>query len=177
MAKAIVDPMFSKLTKCEGGCDAFFYNDTSEMKLQYQNCTTKCSLTYSSQATQDFMTCGMSHKCLTFSPLGNTTCPFPEPDSESNLESLHGEWWQQYGKNALWDCYPCQHVHKSFTSNDNDFCKKSLGNDQKPLSAPCINYQYSYDLFTETDTKYFGQTWGLPGNIPKGEPIPITYIY
>jgi len=40
-----------------------------------------------------------------------------------------------------------------------------------------VNYQYSYDLFTETDTLYFGQTWGLPGNIPKGEPIPITYIY
>jgi len=30
-----------------------------------------------------------------------------------------------------------------------------------------VNYQYSYDLFTETDTLYFGQTWGLPGNILK----------
>ena len=48
MAKAVTDPMFGKLTKCENGCDGFFYNDTSEMKLQYQNCTTKCSLTYSS---------------------------------------------------------------------------------------------------------------------------------
>jgi len=107
MAKAITDPMFGKLTKCENGCNGFFTNDTSDMKLQYQNCTTKCSLTYSSPATQDFMTCAMSNKCLTFEPLGNTTCPFPEVDSETSLASLEGEWWQQYGKNALWDCYPC----------------------------------------------------------------------
>lgn len=47
----------------------------------------------------------------------------------------------------------------------------------KPLSAPCWSYTYSYDLFTETGTKYFEQTWGLPGNVAKGEPIPITYTY
>lgn len=64
-----------------------------------------------------------------------------------------------------------------YVSNDDKFCKKNIGEDLKPLSAPCWNYEYSYDLFTETGTQYFTQIWELPGTIEKGQPIPIKYTY
>ena len=46
MAAALLDPTFYKMSVCEEGCNPFYYNDTSDMKLEYQNCTTKCALTY-----------------------------------------------------------------------------------------------------------------------------------
>ena len=45
-----------------------------------------------------------------------------------------------------------------------------------PVKAPCWAYSYSYDLFLEEGTKYFGQTWQLP-NVEKGKPIDIYYNY
>ena len=38
--------------------------------------------------------------------------------------------------------------------NDSEFCGKTIGPDG-PVKAPCWSYTYSYDLFTETGTKYF----------------------
>ena len=93
MAEAFTDPNFYKLTACEEGCNPFFYNDTTEMKLHYQNCTTKCALTYEGPKVQKFMDCAMQHECMSFDPIGNTTCPVPEVDPESSLDSLSGEWW------------------------------------------------------------------------------------
>lgn len=93
MAEAITDPNFYKLSACEEGCNPFFTNDTTDMKLHYQNCTTKCALTYEGPKVQKFMTCAMDHECMSFEPIGNTTCPVPDVDPESSLQSLSGEWW------------------------------------------------------------------------------------
>jgi hypothetical protein len=158
MALAIVTPSFYSLATCETACNDFFYNDTTEMKLHYQNCTTKCALSYESANVDNFMSCGMNNECLQFDSLGNATCPSPEVDPESSLDSLKGEWWQQYGKNALWDCYPCQHIHEMKMIDDEEWCSQTVGPDG-PVKAPCWSYDYSYDLFTMEDTKYFGQVW------------------
>lgn len=59
--------------------------------------------------------------------------------------------------------------------DDADWCAQTNGPDG-PVQAPCYNYTYSYDLFTVTGTKYFGQTWQLP-NVEPGKPIDIYYTY
>lgn len=81
------------------------------------------------------------------------------------------------GKNALWDCYPCQHIHAMKMVDDADWCAKTKSPDGGPVKAPCWSYDYSYDLFTETGTEYFGQVWQLPENGEKGKPIDIYYEY
>lgn len=60
-------------------------------------------------------------------------------------------------------------------SNDSDYCAQTVG-PLGPVKAPCWSYDYSYDLYTETDTKYFGQVWQLPAG-DKGKQIDIFYEY
>lgn len=62
------------------------------MKLHYQNCTTKCALTYQTVAGNAFMDCAFENHCITFAPIP-MTCPKPEVDPEASLASLTGEWW------------------------------------------------------------------------------------
>lgn len=104
------------------------------------------------------MACAMNHNCITFAPIDGPKCPKPEVDPEASLASLNGEWWQQYGKNALWDCYDCQHIHEMKVVNDTKWCAQTNGPDG-PVKAPCFSYTYSYDLFLVKGTKYFEQTW------------------
>lgn len=72
------------------------------------------------------MSCAMIHNCLTFAKIEGH-CPFPVIDPATSLADLSGEWWQQYGKNALWDCYPCQHIHDMHMVNDSEWCAKTVG--------------------------------------------------
>jgi hypothetical protein len=173
-AAAMIDPVFKKNTKCQKTCDPFFANDTTPEKLHYQNCTTKCALTYDSPAGDKFLACAMNNNCVGFPPI-NSTCPVPEVDPETSLADLAGEWWQHWGKNQLWDCYPCQHIHSMTLINDTAFCAQTRGPDG-PVQAPCWAYKYSYDLFTETGVQYFNQTWQLPA-VQKGKAIDIFYNY
>merc|ERR1712083_933657 len=84
--------------------------------------------------------------------------------------------WQHIGKNALFDCYPCQHIHAPMNMvDDADWCGKTVA-PSGPVPAPCWNYTYSYDLYLLTGTKYFQQTWQLPNPEP-GKPIDIYYEY
>jgi len=92
MAEALLDPKFLEEGICENGCNDLYYTDTSPMKLHYQNCTTKCALTYDSAAGERFLGCGMSNGCVTFAPIPGS-CPKPEPEATSTLTSLNGEWW------------------------------------------------------------------------------------
>ena len=176
---AMVSPNMWKESACELDCNPLYYNDTTEGKLHYQNCTTKCALTYESKAGDNLMACAMDHNCITFAPI-DVTCPTAQLEAAiepgSSLANMKGEWWQYWGKNALWDCYPCQHIHEHVLVDDEDFCKQTVGPDG-PVKAPCWSYSYSYDLFTMTGTKYFGQTWQLPGDIEPGKPIDIFYDY
>ena len=124
------------------------------------------------------MACAMNHNCITFAPI-DVTCPVEKLEAAvepgSSLASLSGEWWQQLGKNALWDCYPCQHIHDMKLIDDADWCAQTEGPDG-PVQAPCWSYTYSYDLYTVESTKYFQQTWQLP-NVEPGKPIDIFYTY
>ena len=92
MAKAMVDPTFMEQAWCQNTCNPFYYNDTTPMKLHYQNCTTKCALTYEDNAGDEFLACAMDYNCVQFAPIENT-CPKPEVDPEASLASLDGEWW------------------------------------------------------------------------------------
>jgi len=178
LAKASVDPNFIKEGVCQVGCAKVLKEDTTPGKLHYQNCTTTCALTYDSPAGEGFLKCAMDNNCIGF-PAIPGSCPYRKEhiQSDASLASLSGEFWQERGYNALWDCYPCQHIHEMKMVNDKDWCAKTVGPDG-PVQAPCWSYSYSYDLYIEGDkTKYFGQTWQLPGNIPKGEPIEIYYTY
>lgn len=174
-AEAIVDPTFLKDIACEESCNPYFYNSTSIGRLEYQNCTTKCALTYDTPVGDKFIGCAMTNNCMTFLPL-NVTCPAPEPGAASSLADLTGEWWQQYGKNKLWDAYPCQHIHEMKMVKDDAWCGQTIG-PKGPVKSPCWSYTYSYDLYTNDGTKYFQQTWQLPADTPKGAPIDIYYQY
>ena len=158
---AAVSPNMWKESACELDCNPLYYNDTTPEKLHYQNCTTKCALTYESKAGDELMACAMTANCISFAPI-DVTCPVAQLEAAiepgSSLASMKGEWWQHMGKNALWDCYPCQHIHSHSLVEDADWCAQTVGPDG-PVQAPCWNYTYSYDLFTMTGTKYFGQTW------------------
>jgi len=181
MAKAAINPTFWKSSKCELGCNDVYDNDVTPEKLEYQNCTTICALTYESPAGDEFLACAMDNHCVSFPPIPGE-CPMPEIRPDLSLATMEGEWWQHRGKNALWDCYPCQHVHSMFLVDDDEWCGQTNSPAGGPVQAPCWNYTYSYDLFVEDDgsnggTKYFGQSWQLPGNIPEGEQIDIYYNY
>jgi len=93
MAEAMVEPTFIKMTECENSCNPLYYNDTTPMKLHYQNCTTKCALTYETPEIDNFMTCAMNNDCMSFAIINDTVCPSPEIDPESSIASLEGEWW------------------------------------------------------------------------------------
>jgi hypothetical protein len=173
-AKASLDPVFMKGTQCQLGCNDVYKHDTTPEKLVYQNCTTKCALTYESPAGDAFTNCAMLNDCISFPPI-DVTCPKPEVDPTLSLADLSGEWWQQWGKNALWDCYPCQHIHDMKLVNDSQFCEQTVG-PNGPVQAPCWSYTYSYDLYTETGTQYFQQTWQLP-HVDRGRPVDIFYEY
>merc|ERR1711957_502571 len=108
------------------------------------------------------------------------SCPYKKEHIQPNasLASFGGEFWQHRGKNALWDCYPCQHIHSMYKSEDKDFCAQTVFPESGPVQAPCWAYTYSYDLYLVSgDTKTFEQTWQLPGDVPAGEPIDIYYNY
>ena len=148
MAAASIHLDFWKLVTCENSCTPFFYNDTTPMKLHYQNCTTKCALTYESEAMDNLMACAMTYNCITFAPI-DVTCPVAALEAAvepgSSLASLDGEWWQHYGKNALWDCYPCQHIHGMSLVDDADWCAQTVS-PSGPVEAPCYSYTYSYTV-------------------------------
>jgi hypothetical protein len=59
--------------------------------------------------------------------------------------------------------------------HDDKWCAQTVGPDG-PVKAPCWSYDYSYDLYTETGSKYFGQVWQLP-DTEKGKQIDIYYQY
>ena len=122
------------------------------------------------------MNCAMTNHCMSFAPIGGE-CPKPEPAAHTSLKSLEGEWWQQWGHNELWDCYPCQHIHKMEIVDDADWCAQTVG-PNGPVQAPCWSYTYSYDLYlVGGKTKYFQQTWQLPSSTDNGVPIDIYYDY
>lgn len=92
MAEAMIDPVFLELGVCENRCNELYYTDTSPGKLHYQNCTTKCALTYESRAGENFLACTMNEQCVVFAPIEGH-CPKPEPDANTQLTDLNGEWW------------------------------------------------------------------------------------
>jgi len=180
--KAFVNPTFIKNSICETGCTKVYDTDMTPEKLEYQNCTTSCAVSYESDAGNDFLACMMNNNCVSFPPIPGS-CPYKKEHIQpgTNLKSLAGEFWQHRGKNALWDCYDCQHIHSMFESNDTEFCAQTIFPETGPVKAPCWSYTYSYDLYLVDKvgggTRTFQQTWQLPGDVPDGNPIDIYYIY
>lgn len=184
LARAVVDPVFLKNSVCELGCDSTYESDTTPEKLVYQNCTTTCAVTYESKAGDAFLSCAMDNYCVTFPPIPEPPavpfCPYTKAmvQQDTTLASLTGEWWQHRGKNALWDCYNCQHIHNMQSVDDAAWCAKTTSPVGGAVKAPCMNYSYSYDLYhTDGTTAYFGQTWQLPADSGAGNPIDIYYNY
>lgn len=186
LARAMTDKGFIKEGMCEFGCEPLYDKDPTPMKLHYQNCTTTCALSYQSPANDALMGCAMNNDCIEFAHLGGA-CPKPDIDQTSSLDVLSGEWWQIYGKNALWDCYDCQHIHELSLVDVNQtdaidgqdatqWCARTADKDGNELKPPCWKYTYSYDLYTvdpKHPLKYFQQTWQLPGPYgEKGRPTP-----
>lgn len=96
----------------------------------------------------------MTNECVEFAPIGGS-CPKPDPEENASLDNLLGEWWQHWGHNPLWDCYPCQHIHEMKLIDDKEFCAQTVGPDG-PVQSPCYSYTYSYDLYLKDNkTKYF----------------------
>jgi len=135
-------------------------------------------VTYESPAGDAFLACAMNNNCVSF-PAIPGSCPYKKEhiQADASLASLSGEWWQHRGKNALWDCYDCQHIHSMFLSNNASFCAQTVS-PRGTVQAPCWSYKYSYDLYLTTGgTKTFEQTWQLPSDTPKGDQIDIYYNY
>lgn len=178
-AAAALLPEFIANSLCEVGCTKVYDEDTTPEKLVYQNCTTTCAVSHETKAGDKFLACAMNHECVSFPPIPGH-CPYKEShiQPDASLASLSGEWWQHRGKNALWDCYPCQHIHSMFQSDDSDFCAQTIFPDSGPVQAPCWSYSYSYDLYhTDGTTAYYGQTWQLPSDGEQGKQIDIYYNY
>ncbi|CAE8583535.1 unnamed protein product [Polarella glacialis] len=171
-------PEFWKLSSCEMGCNGLFDKDVTEGKLVYQNCTTTCAFTYETEAGNAFLACAMANSCVEFPPIPGS-CPYKQEHIKpgSSLAAGSGEWWQQRGKNALWDCYDCQHIHEMKLVNDSDFCAKTVA-PGGVVESPCWSYTYSHDLYLATGgTRTFEQTLQLPADTPEGERIDIYYSY
>jgi len=127
------------------------------------------------------MSCAIPHGCIKFGRL-DVQCPAnlfaKNVEAGSSAASLSGEFWQQYGYNAIWDCYPCHHMNNTLV-DDKAFCKKSVKPDGTPVKTPCFSYNYSYEVFLATGVIHEERTRQLPG--PKqhkqGTPIDIYYEY
>lgn len=162
-AKCIGDKTCDEALLCSAKCMQNWDKDPTPEKFHAQNCTTKCGVTYMDETTNNYMSCMMEHNCITFPPI-NVTCPVDlltrNIQPTASLATLTGEWWQHWGKNELWDCYPCQHIHSMYEEGNKTWA-----------------YTYSYELFLVNGSlQYFQQTWQLPDNAP-GTPAPITYTY
>lgn len=177
-ARAVLDPNFYKDSACEVKCMHMFDKDHTREKLHYQNCTTTCAVTYESEAGDAFLSCAMNNGCVEFPKIpGHCNYNHSMIQEGITLSALQGEWWQHRGKNALWDCYDCQHIHEMKLVDDAEFCAKTV-NAHGPVKAPCWSYTYSYDLYLATGgTKTFQQTWQLPSSTPAGNRIDIYYNY
>merc|ERR550539_526561 len=76
------------------------------------------------------------------------------------LDAIAGEFWQPYGYNKLFDCYPCQHIHEMKLVNDSTW-----------------RYIWSYEVYRVNDSlKILGDTWYIP-NVGKGVPTTFSYMY
>ena len=120
---------------CSSYCiDYEWYKDNTIQKVHGQNCTMKCSASYQNNVTNTYMACLFKYNCIDFPPI-NVTCPVynltRHLDKNTSIATLEGEWWQHYGYNALWDCYPCQHIHS-----------------MKQINVTNWNYTYSYEIYT-----------------------------
>lgn len=147
---------------CSGFCMATWNLDNTTQKVHAQNCTMKCAASFENNVTDNFMACMFEHNCITFPPI-NISCPSNVSLSiqkNSSIANLEGEWWQHYGYNQLWDCYPCQHIHNMYQINSTNW-----------------SYDYSYEVYMVNNSlKYYEQIWILPNTI-KGNVININYIY
>jgi len=176
--ESVIRPEFMLMSICEMGCAKVFDKDPTPEKLQYQNCTTTCALSYETKPGDRFTGCAMEHRCMEMLPIPGS-CPYSKKHIQPNtsLANLGGEFWQHRGKNALWDCYPCQHILAMQKTENEAFCAKTVFPETGPVKAPCWSYTYSYDLYLKNGgTKTFQQNWQLP-DVPAGEPIDIYYDY
>lgn len=157
------DKVCSDALACNAYCvEKVFPSDSTPQKVRGQNCTLKCSASYENAVTDAFNECMFKNKCISL-PSNNVQCPTglsQHIQPNSSLHSLSGEWWQHYGYNPLWDCYPCQHIHSMDLVNDTVW-----------------DYTYSSEIYLVNNSlEYNLQTLPLP-NAPKGEEIQIEYDY
>ena len=151
------------LIACSSYCMETWDKDNTTQKVHAQNCTLKCSASYEDNISDAYMACLFKYDCIDFPPI-NVSCPVSDLashlDPNASIGTLAGEWWQQYGYNPLWDCYPCQHIHS-----------------MKPINSTNWNYTYSYEIYLVNNTlDYMEQNWILPNN-SLGTIINITYEY
>jgi len=129
-----------------------------------QNCTLKCCESFTNEIENDYSSCMFNNDCIVLPPI-NVTCPTAQLTksvmTNSSLHDLHGEWWLHYGYNALWDCYPCHHIHSMYIINDTTWA-----------------YTFSYEVYLVNGSlEYYEETLMLPYSDEVGVPINFTYDY
>ncbi|EKU21082.1 violaxanthin de-epoxidase [Nannochloropsis gaditana CCMP526] len=94
---------------CLSTCDSL--EDDSPDKIELQKCTADCVVTYENEALDAVNGCFDSHDCIALTPIPlacrDTHPAFPIPQ---NVTDMEGAWWATWGKNAVYDCYPCQRL-------------------------------------------------------------------
>ncbi|GAB5036267.1 violaxanthin de-epoxidase [Nannochloropsis oceanica] len=94
---------------CLSSCDEL--EDNTPDKIELQKCTADCVVTYENDALDNVNACFDSHDCITLTPIPltcrDTSMAAP---ALSNITLMEGKWWATYGKNAVYDCYPCQRL-------------------------------------------------------------------
>ena len=64
-------------------------NDPTQQKVHAQNCTLKCTSSYSDDVTTDFLACMFDYNCVAFPPI-NVTCPRRQlTENTASNSSLH----------------------------------------------------------------------------------------
>ena len=159
------DPTCLELLSCSSYCVDTWNDDPTQQKVHAQNCTMKCSATYEDNITDTYMACMFNNNCIEMPPI-NVTCPVKQltesVEFNASLADLTGQWWQQYGYNALWDCYPCQHIQSMYIYNNTEW-----------------SYKWGYEVYLINGSlQSYQETWYLPYTPSKyGVPINLTYYY
>ena len=139
--------------KCLDGWD----NDTTPGKFHVQNCTSKCSFSYSDKTIDNFMSC-VTGKCVTFPSVPNP-CRGAKvrPLKQLSLKDIKDSWWVVRGYHPVFDCYPC--AHPNF----------------EPTNATFWSYNPNYLTYLVNGTlKPVHMHFEMPYQAP-GEGVPFVY--
>eukprot|EP01084_Bolivina_argentea_P226255 382198_1 len=157
---------------CLNNCMENIYpNDTSFEHWSTQNCTSYCVATYGDKLFFDYNECLTTYNCITLVPITDN-CLNKQLKLIDNfdIDLFTTQGWMIYGRNGVYDCYPCQtfdfkKVNNSYYYYQANYTMPTINNSYNPsyLSTPIVykpksavmNFVYEYQGESHNETWYF----------------------